>query len=162
VPRTSQLASSLDCRQPRQLPKPLPTPPPGAERPVGTRRKSPAFRESPANPPNPSPTPQDLAERGLEKVRSLGLIPDTSHEARFIVARGRSPGATADADPLVSDDSESGSCMGNTSMGNLQEVFAAATLATQQPTRHLRHLYGLSRYPTHMFALAAQRSWEAH
>ncbi|EFJ51783.1 hypothetical protein VOLCADRAFT_120419 [Volvox carteri f. nagariensis] len=81
---------------------------------------------------------EELAEKALEKVRSLGLLPPFAHDCRMIVARGRHTGS-ADSDPIVTVVKPGGSGLKRRNWSTGNTLYTPSGVPIQRPgVRSLR------------------------
>ncbi|GLI64206.1 hypothetical protein VaNZ11_007398 [Volvox africanus] len=81
---------------------------------------------------------EDLAERSLERVRSLGLMPPSGHDCRMIVSRGRHTGS-ADTDPIVTVVKPGGSGLKRRNWSTGNTLYTPSGVPIQRPgVRSLR------------------------
>ncbi|GLC61308.1 hypothetical protein PLESTB_001741900 [Pleodorina starrii] len=81
---------------------------------------------------------EDLAERALAKVRSLGLMSPTTHDVRMIVTRGRHTGS-ADSDPIVTVVKPGGSGLKRRNWSTGNTLYTPSGVPIQRPgVRSLR------------------------
>lgn len=81
---------------------------------------------------------QDLAEKAVEKVRSLGLVAQHTPDCRLIVARGRNSGS-ADVEPVVTVVKTGGSGLKRRGWSTGNTLYTPSGVPIQRPgVRSLR------------------------